>query len=365
MARRIFLFWALLISLVVTEAQEGDPAEPSEPPEPETFPVSLLLEAAEAAGNGEPLWRPDWPMELPPDAFRFNRKEGEVPLLSVEVLVVPSDASFQRAYRFSRDRKGRVREFPFLLYREFFQAVFSYHDESSDGARDESFDDVNNRPLVAAVALKGPEGADPLNLEVLKQEDSRPSLIRVLWGEIYSFVSIVYRRDGILETWYDMEGRFLDVYDYIVTPQAGGDRIVSCMLRGSGREERYYYDSRGLVTKVSSPLGDFSVRYYREDLPRYWDYRPAVSGQEAPGLSVPGAYSFRWDETPHLSGFSGTPAEEGQDPVDCRYAYTLDEKGNWIERRETRLLSRVGLLVPSPGSTIIRILEYGEEEEEE
>jgi hypothetical protein len=363
MARRIFLFWALLVFLVLTEAQEGDPADPSEPQEPGTFPVSLLLEAAEAAGNGEPLWRPDWPMELPPDAFRFSGKEGEAPLLSVEVSIVPADASVQRVYRFSRDREGRVREFPFLLYRKFFQAEFSYHDKS-DKSIDEAFDDSNNRPLVAAVALKGPEGTDPLNLEVLEQEDSRLFLIRVLWGGIYSFVSIAYRKGGIFETWYDVEGRFLDVYEYIVAPQAGGDRIVSCMLRGRGREEQYYYDSRGFVTRVSGPLGNFSVLYYREDLPRYWNYLPAASGGEDPeDLSAPGAYSFRWDETPLLLGLSGTPAEEGQDPVDRRYVYTLDEKGNWIERREIRLIHRLGLLVPSPGSTITRILEYRGEEE--
>jgi hypothetical protein len=266
----------------------------------------------------------------------------------VEVSIAQAGSPAQAAYRFSRDREGRVGEFPFFLDREFFQAEFSYNEDS----------------LITAVLLKGPGEADPLNLDVLEWEVSRPSLIRVLWGETYSFVSIQRKPGGILEAWYDAEGQLFEACDFTTAPQAGRERIVSYDLRGKGGEKRYYYDSRGLVTGISGPLGNFSVLYYLEDLPLYRDYRPASSGQDD-DTDVPasGAYSLSWDEkTFLLLGLSGTPGE-GTDSVDSRYAYTLDQKGNWIERRETRMIRRLGLLVPSAGMTIKRDLEYYEEEE--
>ncbi|MDR2070391.1 MAG: hypothetical protein LBP81_03100 [Treponema sp.] len=341
MIRRILLFFAFLVSFAPAKAQEEDPPET---PEHATFPVSLLLETAETAGGAEPLWRPDWPMELPPDLFRG--RGGGSPFLSVEAAILPAGSEAQRVYRFARDREGRVREFPFLLGRVFFQAEFSYNDES----------------LAAAIVLKGPGEADLLDLEVLEWEDSRPSLIRVLQGESYAFVFIQRKAGGILEAWYDTEGRLLEAYDFTLAPQAGGDRIVSCRLRGNGGEERYDYDGRGFVTGISGSPGDFSVLYYLEDLPRYREYRPAASGEEDPGAPAPGVYSLRWDEKAFLLSLSGIASGKDADPVDCRYEYTLDEGGNWIERREIRMIRGLGLLIPSPGVTIRRILEYEETE---
>jgi hypothetical protein len=357
MAGRILLFLTLLVPLVLADAQEEDTPEQPEPPA-RTFPVSLLLEAAETAGGGGPLWRPDWPLDMPPDAFRPQGRGGGT-LLSAEVSIVQADSQAQAAYRFSRNREGRVGEFPFLLDRELFQAEFSYNGDS----------------LVAAVLLKGPGEADPLNLEVLEWKDSRPSLMRVLWGEAYSFVLIQKRPGGILEAWYDAEGRLVEAYDFTAAPQAqaaspagGGERIVSSRLRGKDEEERYYYDSRGLVTGVSGPRGDFSVLYYLEDLPRYWDYYPAPAGpagpagQEDTDLAAPLSYSLTWDEEGFLLSLWGKAPGEDLDSIDCRYVYTLDENGGWIERKEIRMIRRLGLLVPSPGTTIKRVLEYGREE---
>jgi hypothetical protein len=357
---------ALLVPLALGEAQEEAPS--GESGAPGIFPVSLLLEAAETAA----LWQPDWP--LPPDAFRPQNREA--PFLGAEVSISAPDGSGEApaVYRFVRDGEGRVRECPFLLEGEPVQAEFSYNSEF----------------LAAAITLRHlAEGEDPegasLELEVLRWEASRPSLIRVLAGGTYSFVFIQRKAAGILETWHDTEGRLLGAYDFTLAPQAGGERIVSSRLRGSGggEGERRYYDSRGLVTGISGPHGNFAVLYYLDDLPRYWDYRPAPPEQEAPSDGeapsegeappAPAAWSLDWDEkTFLLMGLSSSPpfaAEEEAPgeaaaalPVDCRYEYTLDERGNWIERREIRMIRTLDLLVPSRGVTIRRNLEYGEEE---
>jgi hypothetical protein len=350
MERRILLFLALLVPLALAGAREEDVPDEPEPPAG-TFPVSLLFEAVETAGGGGPLWRPDWPPEMPPDAFMLRGRGGEA-LLAVEISIAGSEV--QAAYRFSRNRDGRVGEFPFLLDGELFQAEISYNGDS----------------LAAAAILKRPGETDPLNLEVLEWEDSRPSLIRVLWGGHYSFVFIQKKPGGILEAWYDAEGQLFEACDFTTAPQAGGaalgaggERIISWRFRGKGEEERYSYDSRGLVTGVSGPQGDFSVLYYLEDLPQYRDYYPAPSGQEDADDPPPLSYSLIWDErTFRLLGLSGKAPGAGFNSIDCGYAYTLDENDNWIERREIRMIRRLGLLAPSPGTTIKRVLEYGREE---
>jgi hypothetical protein len=339
MVRRILLFLALLVPCAFAEDREENAPEP---PELQSFPLSLLLEAAETAGGG-PLWRPDWPPEIPPDAFRPRGRGGA---LSAEVSIAPADSPVQTVYRFSRDRQGRVGEFPFLLNRELFQAELSYNQDS----------------LLSAVILKGPEETEPLHLEVLEREASRPSLIRVSWGETYSFVFIQKKPGGIIEAWYDEEGRLFEAYDFTAALQAGGERIVSVKLRGKGGEENYHYDSRGLITGISGSSGDFSVLYYLEDIPLYWDYYPAPSLRDGGKFPGSGAYSLNWDEkTCLLLGLSAKAPEDDAEQVDCRYDYILDEKGSWIERREIRLIRRLGLLVPAPGILIKRVLEYEDE----
>jgi hypothetical protein len=269
MYRRILFLLVLFFPLAFAGAGGQDlPGEAGETDSAgyETFSAALLLKTAEAAGGA--LWRPDWPPELPPDAFRALRPgEGPV-LLSAELLFGSA------VYRFSRERDGRVKELPFLLNGELIQAKFSYNDDSlitglvlesagsGEGApRDTELRDIN-----------------PWILEVLEYEDSRPSFLRVSRAEVYSFVLLKWRDRGILETWYDEEGGALAVYDFklreggdissLKTRRDGSDLQPSDLQSGED-ETWYHYDSRGLLTGISGSSGDFSVLYYLEDLPRY------------------------------------------------------------------------------------------------
>jgi hypothetical protein len=349
MSRRVFLVWAFLVFSAFAAYTGG--AQETERPGGETFPAALLFEAAESAVAGEPLWRPGWPPELPPDAFRAR---GPF-LLSAELV------TGEAAYRFRRDREGRVREFPFLLGRELLQAELSYGDEG---------------PLVAGVRLYSPlfpeaPAGELWSLDVLENEDARPALIRVSRGGSYSFILLQRGNGRIVETWYDEAGELLALYDFTLM----SSRLVSCTMRREegGQEERYFYDSRGLVTGVSGPRGEFSVLYYLEDLPRYWEYTPAAASPEPPQSAVSdgegaagpdnaGRYAFQWDEKGFLVRLLGRAEGEDHDSIDSRYEYTLDEKGNWIERREINMIRRLGRLVPVEGALLTRNLEYREAE---
>jgi hypothetical protein len=313
----------------------------------ETFSAALLLKTAEAAGGA--LWRPDWPPELPPDAFRALRP-GEGPVfLSAELLF---DSV---VYRFSREQDGRVKELPFLLKGELIQAKFFYNDDS----------------LITRVVLEsaGSGEGDPGDihswvLEVLEYEDSRPSFLMVSRAGAYSFVLLKRTEGEILEAWYDPEAEILAVHEYTLRDRAA--QILSFSRDApdaAGSDERYYFDSRGLLTGISGSSGEFSVLYYLEDLPRYWEYRPAAApgAEEADAVPKGGRYSFQWDEKGLLVRLTGTIGEDGE-PLDRRYEYTLDERGNWIERREIRMVPYMDLLAPLQGPVIKRNLVYGNDE---
>jgi hypothetical protein len=92
------------------------------------------------------------------------------------------------------------------------------------------------------------------------------------------------------------------------------------------------------------------------------DPEPPAADPEAAGLEQARAYVFQWDEKGFLVRLLGRAGGEAQDSIDSRYEYTLDEKGNWIERREINMIRRLGLLVPVQGAALKRNLEYREAE---
>jgi YD repeat-containing protein len=177
------------------------------------------------------------------------------------------------------------------------------------------------------------------------------------------------RLRGASETWYDPAGNALFI---IITEHSAGKSLRLSFQDGAAEippaETSYYYDSTGALTGISSPGGEWSVLYDALGRPRYWERRPAAGASSAPaagGRTVPGGsggspgnYTFQWDERGLLVRFYGGPPGETENGIDCRYEYTLDERGNWIERREIRMIPRSGRLIPVPGRTLRRHIDY-------
>jgi YD repeat-containing protein len=204
------------------------------------------------------------------------------------------------------------------------------------------------------------------------------SLVRVKAADSYYFVLLEDGPQGFCETWYDPAGSALFS---IISEYPGGENLrVSFQDEAAGTppaETKYYYDSAGSLTGISSPGGEWSALYDVLGRPRYWERRPsaggeASSGSDAGGRTAPGGpgespgnYTFQWDERGLLVRFYGGPPGETENGVDYRYEYTLDERGNWIERRETGMVPRSGRLVPVPGRTVRRRISYAPVQAEE
>ena len=308
------------------------------------FPLALVLEWVEYAAEG---WMPDWPLEIPPDAFRVQ--SGGIS--SCEILW----DDFSLASEF--DQEGRALTFPFMMNGKIAQAALTYTESLE----------------LSEIAVTFPSGDDPWNLEFLEYRNTFPYLVRACCGDgtsdsgLWYFIYFTWGVSEILETWYDENGKTVGIYGFTLAEVGKKPRIraIKDYSDPEGGTE-FFYDSRRLVTGVSEPAGFFNVLYFRENSPRYWERRPVAmdAGDDNAEINTAldatifgGNFSFQWDEAGFLRRLSRE--DDNADMfIDYRYEYALDEWGNWIERRETRMIRDLGLLVPSPGTTFRRILEY-------
>ena len=305
-----------LVSALSALGEGGGQVPREDFPANDIFSLSLLLEGAGQSA----LWRPDWPLDLPPDAFKAREIS--------RVLIKMDDFSLE----FRRGLDGLIEKFPYMLNNSLVQVSFVRRQNSE----------------IDKIILGFPSGEAAWNLEVLEHQDSFPVLIRASRDGFWYFIVLSRGVTEIKESWYDEEGNFLGAYRVSLV-EIGYERKAGVVRDFSrpAEDTAHHYDSRGLLTETAGPRGVYRALYYRDDLPKYWERLP-TEGEGA------GNFSLQWDEGEFLVRIVGEEAE------DYRYEYTLDERGNWIERRETRMISALGLRVPAQGRTFKRVLEYAE-----
>jgi hypothetical protein len=366
-------------------AQSAAPGDSPGPPESPglPLPLSLVLEAA-YAGAGR--WRPDWPREIPPDAFAA---EGAVVRIDLElgdkrgIGGAPWEGraeSERPRYRLARDRRGRPTDFPLALPGgAVFVQVEARYDEGGGvvgfvldlPAAGNSLDaGTDARPEIGAAPA---ESFVPLSVQFpapyLPGRGNPPAAepVKVQSGEEIYYVLFDEGGGWISETWFDPWGNFAAYFKTRIrwedpaeggwTDEGRGFRVLG--LEGEGYNRDQYYESGGNLSGCSGDGGYFSALYDARGRPRYW---MAERG-----------YSLQWDEGGRLRDMrdlnpsaadpgAGDPPEVPVVPVDFRYEYDVDSRGNWIVRRETALFRRGNLLLPAYSRELVRHINYVEED---
>jgi hypothetical protein len=333
------------------------------------FPVIPILETL---GQGTVSWRPDWPFFLPQDAFTVK---GPLPR---EIRLTVGEETHALVW----DENQRLLECPILFNGDFCPAVLSYNPQGMVSLLSIQVTETPSVLPVEAPAAPEPlpradapaagpdresgtgEGEMPPSIEIEfleydTLETEFPSLLRVNSEQGWFFVVLEYSSLRASETWYDTEGNALAVHSYRYSPDDGTLRFASFqdLLGGEEEMEEYYYDSWGNLSAIENE-GGASLRrscgaLYRASQPRYW----RVS------LPQPWRFMLQWDEQSLLAriqGYRGGEGGEGEagGDWDSRYEYTLDEWGNWIERRERIMIRGGDYLIPTPGTTIRRRIDY-------
>jgi hypothetical protein len=346
-----------LAALLAFAALSTLPGQEDAGPDFDLFPLSLLLETA---FSGEIPWRPDWPGAMPPDGF--SPGSGRAAALT---LVLPAgyldaapgdsgdaasgdgatgtaegDGEAAVEYRLVRDEAGRFVEFPFFANGVLYQAAAEYEGAGPGEAR--------------KITLDNPAAPDPWEFAFLEYQQGTLVLARVSHSGTWFFVAPEYLETRTNETWHDADGLAQGFFALEYWLQDGARRLVFTDRRSDQDEAvlAYDYNSAGCVSGISAPEGEYTALYDAAARPRYW---------ERPGE----AYTLQWDEQGFLVRLTGVSQGEpgiATEPreIDIRYEYVLDERGNWIERRETSLVRRFGRLVPDSDRIIRRVIAYGD-----
>ncbi|MDR0600340.1 MAG: hypothetical protein LBG84_09730 [Treponema sp.] len=382
---------ALVVAAYPVRAQQGALPAPRAVPAAAAVPADssggaagvrspYLQDLLEAAAGKDTAWRPDWPLAVPPDLFaapgaasiRVEFEDGtRLELIGTGgkpaafPVLIPGGGALSG--------EGGPEEAGGSAASVFVQGRAEYDSQgrlvklrwaNPPGAAPEPAETGGAAPGPVSPASAGgpPAGAGPSpaaapeedsDAETLAWDDeNRPLLVRVFAGDYY-FAALEYAGPSVFETWYSRDG------------QVQADKL-------GPPETRYDYNGAALVSRVVSAWGEFSALYNKRGMPLYLELIPAASSPvppvsaaappaDVPSAAVPAppapaAYRYQWDEAGRLVRFSGGPADS---PVERRYEYTLDDRGNWTERREITMTGTGGRLVPAGTTAIRRVIGYG------
>ncbi|MDR2746910.1 MAG: hypothetical protein LBB77_05620 [Treponema sp.] len=378
MGEKKISFLIFLLCSCLLHAQEGESPSVS-------FPLGPVL--AEAL-YGDGRWRPDWPVEIAPDAF-ITKGEAAV---TVELVAVREIGGGEAAgenggappgkeggeappvrgsrytgvpYRLVRDGGGRLAAFPMALPLDFTgegppglvfaQVEAGYGGEGGIGELRILAPAAEEEPAGGEPAGEaGPDGEKPGTLlwSVFFPVPFLPGTfpagepVEVQRGEELHYVMFGGSGDWITETWYDPLGNFTAYFETRIRPEglpAGGrPRVLS--LEGGDYRGNYSYESGGNLSEYSGDQGLFSAVYGVRGRPLYW-----TAGRD---------YALQWDEEGRLTGMRDLAPPGGEGPAAFRYEYELDSRGNWVRRRETALFLRENLLLPGSMRETIRRIDY-------
>jgi hypothetical protein len=356
----------VLFPVVLTAAPRGMPAqegggEVSDSTTGTTaFPLIPLLEIA----LGDELrWRPDWPLEFPPDGFWPAANDG-----ALGALVVTLSNGAER-FSLRRDGAGRLAEFPYFFNDACLQVTAAYYPSGEImSMRIRGGEPAGNREI------EFPEGA-------LSSGTAAPA-VRVSGDDGEFFVFFLQSPVSLSETWYDAEGNLSVYYSASLFQEDGFWRISSLQSRGNGglSAEEYFFDSGGNITEIRSPGGTYTA-LYRDRRPVYWERLP-LSGSSGETSQTRAVYALQWNEQGVLVNLrlidaGGPAAADSADepvvddaaaavpapdiPAEYRYEYNPDAAGNWTRRQDIPQISGFGLLIPRPGRTWTRYIGVMEE----
>ncbi|MDR1307321.1 MAG: hypothetical protein LBK74_07085 [Treponema sp.] len=348
-------------------AAESGPSSSAEGPEESgsdltELSIVLLLEAA-GGSHAAWRWRPGWPPDLPPDLFYIPGA------LSVRV-------DFDGGKLELVMEGERFRAFPVLTRTGLIQGRCEYDGggrlirlswESGGGA-------MAGRRRTVGDADAG-RGWGEGDAEVVERDGGgQPVLWRIFSGAYY-FAALEYNGAAAFETWYDEGGKALFALESgprgttRIFPPGGGPAAGPATVVTT-----IDYNNGGLVSAVTGNGETVSALYNFRNMPRYLEISRDGAGQnpdenadrnpdeDQDTKPLREFYVYQWDETGRLIRLSGGP----DGGLDYRYEYTLDDRGNWTERRELRM-ETIGpgegegpeaRLVPAAVRTIRRTIRY-------
>ena len=281
-------------------------------------------------------WRPDWPVDFPPDAFlaeQENRRHTVIELSNDE-----------ENYLLRRDREGRLVEFPFF-FTDGFAKVQAAYNTSIAGTivlrslnityKDFALNEEEGEQSEQTFIITFPAEFSPYSS--LSRGGSFPP-IEIRYEDSVFFVFIFESPVFLTETWYDENGNMFVFCKASTVVENGKFRIRALQIHDAVKTRfiDYSFDSFNNITEVRYDERVFSA-YYRENRPTYWQRDDNQS-------------ELQWD-TQGLLTIIKTLNEENGGFIEYRYGYEFDTSGFWNSRLETAYILQFDLLAPQLSSS--------------
>jgi len=321
----LLIFFLLITFPTVSQDAKTDTQDGQESGDAWDF---FLLPLLETVFSGNINWRPDWPSDIPTDAFlTIGNRRTRIIELSNE-----TDTFLLR-----RNREGRLAEFPFFYKYGYAQVTADY---SASGCVSAMTVSIKNFASQDGDDQSEEEtwninfSADFLPYSELSKGGSFPS-VTVSSGDTVYFVFFFESPAFLTETWYDKDGNMLVFCKSPVYVENGAWRITSMQIFESPdpRFIDYFYDSYGNISQVNSDDSSLSA-IFMEKRPVLWQ-------------DTDMKYEFQWDNRRTLS-VTRASGETEDSFTEYRYEYQFDSMGNWIKRSEAAYRIQFGLLTPQP-----------------
>ena len=314
---RIFLLLLLTAALPLAAQIEDQ--------KPLTERAFYLIPLLETAFSGELAWRPDWPADIPPDAFSLPAA-GKIPM-SITLSNSAEDINF------IRNTEGRIAEFPFFLRSPENSSAIG-HVQTEVNYADSGA--ILSMTVTGETSWKIEFPADFFPYSEFSPGGSFPPITVILDEEVF-FVFIFESPGFLTETWYDKDGNILTFLRANVIREDQNWRIRLLQIRDTEGfyEEERFYDSGGNISEIRSQEEVFSA-LYRNGRPDYRQYQQDI-------------YDLHWDTRGFLTlakNIKGKP--EPGFPVEYRYEYETDLTGNWIKRYEIAIINVLNVFAPQP-----------------
>jgi hypothetical protein len=315
-----------------------------------------LTPLIEAAFSGNIYWRPDWPLNIPPDGFSLQKGSG----LPEEIEI----SNGVEKYNIKKDGEGRLIEFPFFTIEGYVRVETVYADTGAlqtmsasffpYGATDAAQDNQTKEKIwyiefpddFIPYSDYSPGGSFPP--AKISQDDN---VFYVFFFESPIFFS---------ETWYDRDGDFFSFckalvdrkndtgYFYPVSVCTWRIRSLQIIGPDSPYFEDYFFDSNGNITEIRLSGKSFQAVYQNKH-PRYWRY---LDGNQS---------ELYWDTQGTLISIKAVG-------IEYHYEYGWNSSGDWTSRQESAYKTEFDLLIPTPSlsrGTWNRKIQFYEAENEE
>ncbi|GMO31250.1 MAG: hypothetical protein Ta2B_12310 [Termitinemataceae bacterium] len=309
------------------------------------FSITVLLDKIKT--ENAKIWTPDFPAEIPPDAFYAAGASS----------ITFSNGSIELTMAYNSD--GKLVKFPFFSGDNLCQVNCTYD---------------KNRIATLGVTTSEQTTA----VEFIKYDKAgTPELARVNNNDTWYFVS--FNNNAFLETWADEDGTLLAAY----VIKKSGALITSIESYGNYKSlTNTYYDSFGNITKIECQRGTFKAVFNDKGL-QYWEHSQN---------DITKAYYFQWDENKHLIRMYDAKENETESKVENKiesdvanelehedemeyasggeddfesasedetvYEYEFDEMGNWTERREVIMQTQFNMTTAKSMTACKRVIEY-------